>query len=67
MEVRKTQKEYAEKFDPNVILDYYKNWNSENSPIMMVLDDYYEYPEAIESEDRAKMAYLRKKYQKTSK
>jgi hypothetical protein len=34
---------------------------------MMVLDDYYEYPEAIESEDRAKMAYLRKKYQKPPK
>ena len=67
MEVRKTQKEYAEKFDPNVILDYYKDWSSENCPVMMVLDNYYEYPGAVESDDLVKMAYLRKKYQKTSK
>ena len=67
MEVRRTQKEYAENSDPNVILDYYKDWSSDNSPVMMVLDSYYEYPGAIESEDLAKMAYLRKKYQKTSK
>ncbi|MHA1669760.1 MAG: hypothetical protein ACTSV5_04180 [Promethearchaeota archaeon] len=61
------QKGNAEKFDSNVILDYYKNWNSENNPIMMALDNYYEYPGAIESEDLAKKAYLRKKYQKSSK
>ena len=67
MEVKRTQKEYAENSDPNVILDYYKDWSSDNSPVMMVLDSYYEYPGAIESEDLAKMAYLRKKYQKTSK
>ena len=67
MEVKKTQKEYAKNSDPNVILDYYKDWSSDNSPVMMVLDSYYEYPGAIESEDLAKMAYLRKKYQKTSK
>lgn len=67
MEVRKTQKEYAENFDQNVIIDYYKDWNSDNSPVMMVLDSYYEFPGAIESEDLTKMAYLRKKYQKTSK
>ena len=65
--MKKTQKEYAENSDPNVILDYYKDWSSDNSPVMMVLDSYYEYPGAIESEDLTKMAYLRKKYQKSSK
>ncbi|MBY9003764.1 MAG: hypothetical protein KGD73_07315 [Candidatus Lokiarchaeota archaeon] len=62
--MRKTAKDYADRFDPNVILDYYKDWSSENSPVMMVLDNYYEYPGDIESEDLAKMAYLRKKYQR---
>jgi hypothetical protein len=65
--VKKLADRLVEKMDPEVILDYYKDWNSENNPLMMVLDNYYEYPGAIESEDLAKMAYLRKKYQKLSK
>ena len=62
--MRKTAKDYADNIDPDVIIDYYKDWSSENNPLMMVLDNYYEYPGAIEAEDQAKMAYLRKKYQR---
>ncbi len=64
MEVKK---ELADKIDPESILEYYQDWNSDLAPIMMsfVISDAY--PGKIESEDQKKMAYLRQKYKKLSK
>ena len=64
MEVKK---ELANKIDPESILEYYQDWNSDLAPIMMSFDISDAYPGQIESEDQEKMAYLRKKYQKLSK
>ena len=64
MEVKK---ELANKIDPESILEYYQDWNSDLAPIMMSFDVSDAYPGQIESEDQEKMAYLRKKYQKLSK
>jgi len=60
-------KKFAEKIDPEMILDYYKDWDSDKAPVMMFLDEYYDLSGEIETEDQKKMAYLRKKYQKLSK
>ena len=64
MEVKK---ELADKIDPESILEYYQDWNSDLAPIMMSFDISDAYPGQIESEDQEKMAYLRRKYQKLSK
>ena len=45
-----------------MILDYYKDWNSDNAPVMMFLE-----ASDLENEDDKKMAYLRKKYDNLSK
>ena len=45
-----------------MILDYYKDWNSDNAPLLMFLD-----ASDLENEDDVKMAYLRKKYDNLSK
>ncbi|MBY9014260.1 MAG: hypothetical protein KGD68_01070 [Candidatus Lokiarchaeota archaeon] len=57
----------ADKVDPESILEYYKDWNSDLAPIMMAFDISDAYPGQIESEDQTKMAYLRQKYKKLSK
>jgi len=57
----------AEKIESDMILEYYKDWNSDNAPLMMMLDISDAYPGIIESEDQKRMAYLRKKYQNLSK
>ncbi len=57
----------AGKIEPDMILEYYKDWNSDNAPLMMMLDISDAYPGVIESEDQIRMAYLRKKYQNLSK
>ncbi|MBY8980323.1 MAG: hypothetical protein KGD72_08025 [Candidatus Lokiarchaeota archaeon] len=57
----------ADKIDPESILEYYQDWNSDLAPIMMSFDISDAYPGQIESEDQEKMAYLRRKYQKLSK
>lgn len=67
MEVKKTAKKITEKIDPEMILDYYKDWDSDKAPVMMFFEDYDEFPGEIESEDRIKMSYLRQKYDKLSK
>jgi len=64
MEVKR---ELADKIDPESILEYYQDWNSDLAPIMMSFDISDAYPGQIESEDQEKMAYLRRKYQKLSK
>jgi hypothetical protein len=57
----------AGKIEPEMILEYYKDWNSDNAPLMMMLDISDASPGIIESEDQKRMAYLRKKYQNLSK
>ncbi|MBA7511011.1 hypothetical protein ES705_03001 [subsurface metagenome] len=57
----------AGKIEPDMILEYYKDWNSDNAPVMMMLDISDAYPGIIESEDQKRIAYLRKKYQNLSK
>ena len=59
--------ELADKIDPEAILEYNKDWNSDLAPIMMCFDISDAYPGQIESEDQKKMAYLRQKYKKLSK
>ena len=61
-EVKSTNKGFSGKIDPKMILDYYKDWNSDNAPLMMFLD-----ASDLENEDERKMAYLRKKYDNLSK
>jgi hypothetical protein len=50
--------------ESDMIIDYYKDWNSDLNPIMMGFDLSDAYPGIIESEDEKKMAYLRTKYKK---
>jgi len=65
--VKKTARKLASKIDPEMIIDYYKDWDSDKSPIMMSFEDFYNFPGDIETEDRKKIEYLRKKYDKLSK
>jgi len=53
------------KNDPYMILDYYKDWDSDKAPVMMILDNSDDNPGKIESEDEKKLAYLWNKYQKS--
>ena len=64
MEVKR---ELAEKIGPESILEYYQDWNSDLTPIMMSFDVWDAFPGQIESEDQNKMAYLRNKYKKLTK
>ncbi len=57
----------AGKIEPDMILEYYKDWNSDDAPLMMMIDISDADPGIIESEDQKRMAYLRKKYQNLSK
>jgi hypothetical protein len=45
-----------------MILDYYKDWDSDKAPVMMVLNNLDDNPGQIESEDEKKLAYLWNKY-----
>lgn len=49
----------------DLILDYYKDWDSYKTPVMMMLDNSNEFSENLEAEDKKKLGYLRKKYQKS--
>jgi hypothetical protein len=51
----------------DLILDYYKDWDSYKTPVMMALEVPNEYSESLEAEDNKKLGYLWKKYQKSSK
>lgn len=54
----------SSKEDPYMILDYYKDWDSDKAPVMMALDNWNANPGKIESEDEKKLAYLWNKYHK---
>ncbi len=50
----------------DLILDYYKDWDSEKTPVMMILEGLNGSAESLQAEDERKMGYLRKKYTKSS-
>ncbi|MFW9951926.1 MAG: hypothetical protein ACFFKA_17550 [Candidatus Thorarchaeota archaeon] len=62
-----TSKGLDKKYESDMILEYYRDWNSDSNPVMMIFDLSDSYPGVIESEDEKKMAYLRTKYKKKSK
>jgi len=54
----------------DLIIDYYKEWDSSNAPVMMVLDSSNEFAESefaesIENVDEKKLGYLWNKYKKS--
>jgi hypothetical protein len=51
----------------DLILDYYKDWDSYNTPVMLLLNAPNEFSESLEAEDSKKLENLRKKYQKSSR
>jgi hypothetical protein len=65
--VKKTSKGLQKQSESDMILEYYKDWNSDSNPVMMGFNLSDSYPGIIESEDEKKMAYLRMKYKKRSK
>ena len=50
----------------DLILDYYKDWDSERTPVMMALEGLDGSAESLQAQDAKKLGYLRKKYSKSS-
>ena len=48
----------------DLILDYYKDWDSYNAPVMMSLDVPNEFSESLEAQDEKKLGALRLKMRK---
>ena len=48
----------------DLILDYYKDWDSSKAPVLLVFDSSNEFTENIENVDEKKLGYLKKKYWK---
>jgi len=48
----------------DLILDYYKDWDSSTAPVLLVFDSSndYDFTENIENVDEKKRGYLKKKY-----
>ena len=46
----------------DLVLDYYKDWDSSKAPVLLVLDSSNEFNENIENVDERKLGYLKKKY-----
>ena len=65
--MKNTSKGHGNNLNSELILEYYKDWNSDNTPVMMMLDLSDAYPGTVESEDEKKMSYLRVKYGKMPK
>jgi hypothetical protein len=45
----------------DLILDYYKDWDSYNAPVMMSLEIPNEFSESLEAEDERRLKSLRVK------
>ena len=54
--------EESDKMD--LILDYYKDWDSYKAPVMMSLDVPNEFSESLEAEDERRLKALRLKIKK---
>jgi hypothetical protein len=50
--------------DEYMILDYYKNFDSDLSPVLMELEESSNRPGELELEDEKRNGYLREKYGK---
>ncbi|TXT59710.1 MAG: hypothetical protein BAJALOKI2v1_180039 [Promethearchaeota archaeon] len=50
-----------------MILDYYKNFDSDFNPVLMMLDESSNMPGELELEDEKRNGYLREKYEKKLK
>ena len=48
----------------DLILDYYKDWDSYNAPVMMSLEVPNEFSESLEAEDEKRMKALRSRMRK---
>ena len=48
----------------DLIIDYYKEWDSSNAPVMMTIDITDDFSENIENVDEKKLGYLWSKYRK---
>ena len=48
----------------DLILDYYKDWDSYKAPVMMSLEVSNEFSESIEAEDDRRLKVLRMKMRK---
>ncbi len=48
----------------DLILDYYKEWDSYKAPVMMSLDVPNEFSESLEAEDEKRLKALRLKMKK---
>ncbi len=46
----------------DLILDYYKDWDSSTAPVLLVFDSSNEFTESIENVDERKLVHLKKKY-----
>ena len=55
-------KEQSGKMD--LILEYYQDWDSYKSPVMMSLDIPSEFSESLEAEDERRLKALRQKMRK---
>jgi len=51
----------------DLILDYYKNWDSYKTPVMMMFDNSKEFNENIENVDERRQGFLWSKYRKSSR
>lgn len=49
----------------DLILDYYKDWDSEKTPVMLMLEGLDGSAETLQASDQKKLGYLRKKYKKS--
>ena len=50
----------------DLILDYYKDWDSESAPLMMMFEGLDGFAESLQAKDEKRLGYLRKKYTKSS-
>ena len=46
----------------DLVLDYYKDWDSSKAPVLLVFDSSNEFTESIENVDERKLGYLKKKH-----
>jgi hypothetical protein len=46
----------------DLILDYYQDWDSESSPVMIMTEGLDGSTESFEAQEGRKLGYLRKKY-----
>ena len=51
----------------DLILDYYKDWDSSKTPVMMTFDDSRAFSENIENVDEKRLGHLRRKYLRSNK